>query len=66
MEIYNKYHEALYIDCGCCKPKPKPKKDCSCDCVALYNEITKVIENIESEIQALVKEIEELKDEINN
>ena len=66
MEIYNKYHEALYIDCCCCKKKPKVKKDCSCDCLALYNEITKVIENIESEIQALVKEIEELKEEINN
>ena len=60
MKKYNKYHESLYIDCGCDKPTPKKKNNC-CEGMSLPshdNEIEVIIRQLTKEVKELLKSTE--------
>lgn len=61
MEKYNKYHESLYIDCGCNDiPKPKKSSNC-CGGISLpshSNEIEILIRRLTKEVNDLMKTTE--------
>lgn len=64
MEKYNKYHESLYIDCGCGKPPKKDKCGCNpkdpCGCGGEHlpsndNELEILVRQLRKEVNKLLK-----------